>query len=135
MKLVDLAARLGATLHGDPDVEITSAAGLEEAQPGQIAFVANPRYTPLARTTHASAVLVEPAFEQIAAATLRIDNPYLAFARALELLYEAPVYPPGIPPPSSLRPPRSAPGRTSAPMLLSATTSSSASAPRCCPTS
>jgi len=98
MKLVDLAARLGATLHGDPDVEITSAAGLEEAQPGQIAFVANPRYTPLARTTHASAVLVEPAFEQIAAATLRIDNPYLAFARALELLYEAPVYPPGIHP-------------------------------------
>ena len=98
MKLVDLAARLGATLHGDPDVEITSAAGLEEAQPGQIAFVANPRYTPLARTTHASAVLVEPAFEQIAAATLRIDNPYLAFARALELLYEAPVYAPGIHP-------------------------------------
>jgi UDP-3-O-[3-hydroxymyristoyl] glucosamine N-acyltransferase len=98
MKLSDLAARLGATLHGDPDVEITSAAGLEEALPGQIAFVANPKYIPLARTTQASAVLVEPAFEQITAATLRLDNPYLAFARALELLYEAPVYAPGIHP-------------------------------------
>jgi len=93
MKLADLAARLGATLHGDPDIEITSAAGLEEAQPGQLAFVANPKYTPLARTTQASAVLV-----------LRIPNPYLAFARALEVLYEAPVYPPEIHPTAVVAP-------------------------------
>ena len=98
MKLADLAAALGASLHGDPDAEVTSAAGLEEARPGQLAFVANPRYIRLARTTQATAVLVEPAFETIAAATLQIANPYLAFARALELLYEAPAYPPGIHP-------------------------------------
>ena len=96
MKLSALAAHLCATLQGDPDTEITSAAGLEDARPGQLAFVANPKYTPLARTTQASAVLVEPSFEQIATATLRITNPYLAFARALELLYEAPAYAPGI---------------------------------------
>jgi UDP-3-O-[3-hydroxymyristoyl] glucosamine N-acyltransferase len=95
MKLSTLAAHLGATLQGDPDAEITSAAGLDVAGPGQLTFVANPKYTPLARTTQATAVLVEPAFEPIAAATLRIANPYLAFARALELLYEAPAYPPG----------------------------------------
>jgi UDP-3-O-[3-hydroxymyristoyl] glucosamine N-acyltransferase len=104
MKLSALAAHLGATLQGDPDVEITSAAGLEEAQPGQLAFVANPKYIPHARTTQASAVLVEPAFEQITAATLRIDNPYLAFARALELLYEAPVYARGIHPTAVIAP-------------------------------
>ena len=95
MKLSDLAAHLGATLHG-PDVDITSAAGLEDAIPGQITFVANPKYTKLARTTQASAVLVDPAFEQIAAATLRVQNPYLAFARALELLYDPPSYSPEI---------------------------------------
>jgi UDP-3-O-[3-hydroxymyristoyl] glucosamine N-acyltransferase len=98
MKLSTLAAHLGATLQGDPDAEITSAAGLDVAGPGQLTFVANPRYTPLARTTQATAVLVEPAFEPIAAATLRIANPYLAFAHALELLYQAPAYPPGIHP-------------------------------------
>jgi UDP-3-O-[3-hydroxymyristoyl] glucosamine N-acyltransferase len=98
MKLATLAARLGATLNGDPDLEIHSAAGLEVAGPGQLTFVANPRYIPLARTTQASAVLVEPAFEAISAASLRIANPYLAFARALEILYEAPTYPPGIHP-------------------------------------
>jgi UDP-3-O-[3-hydroxymyristoyl] glucosamine N-acyltransferase len=104
MKLSTLAATLGATLHGDPDLEITSAAGLESAGPGQITFVANPKYTPLARTTQASAVLVEPAFESIAAATLRIPNPYLAFARALELLYDAPSYPPVIHPTAVIAP-------------------------------
>jgi UDP-3-O-[3-hydroxymyristoyl] glucosamine N-acyltransferase len=104
MKLSTLAAHLGATLQGDPDAEITSAAGLADAGPGQLTFVANPKYTPLARTTHAAAVLVEPAFERIAAATLRIANPYLAFARALELLYQPPVYPPEIHPTAVLAP-------------------------------
>jgi UDP-3-O-[3-hydroxymyristoyl] glucosamine N-acyltransferase len=104
MKLSTLAAHLGATLQGDPDAEINSAAGLADAVPGQLAFVANPKYTPLARTTKATAVLVEPAFEQIAAATLRIANPYLAFARALELLYQPPAYPPAIHPTAIIAP-------------------------------
>jgi UDP-3-O-[3-hydroxymyristoyl] glucosamine N-acyltransferase len=104
MKLATLAAHLGAALQGDPDLEITSAAGLEEAAPGQLTFVANPKYTPLARTTQASAVLVEPSFEAISAATLRIANPYLAFARALELLYAAPIYAPGIHPTAVIAP-------------------------------
>ena len=104
MKLADLAAHLGATLHGDPEAEVTSAAGLEDAGPGQITFVANPKYVRLARTTRATAVLVEPAFEPIAAATLRIPNPYLAFARALDLLYQAPIYPPGIHPTAVIAP-------------------------------
>jgi UDP-3-O-[3-hydroxymyristoyl] glucosamine N-acyltransferase len=104
MKLSALAAHLGATLHGDPDAEVTSAAGLEVAGPGQLTFVANPKYTPLARTTRATAILVEPTFGPIAAATLRISNPYLAFARALELLYQAPTYAPGIHPTAVIAP-------------------------------
>jgi UDP-3-O-[3-hydroxymyristoyl] glucosamine N-acyltransferase len=104
MKLATLAAHLGATLNGDPDLEIHSAAGLEEAGPGQLTFVANPKYTPLARTTQASAVLVEPAFEAIFAATLRVANPYLAFARALELLYPTPAYPTGVHPTAIIAP-------------------------------
>lgn len=104
MKLAALAAHLGATLDGDPDAEVTSAAGIEDALPGQLTFLANPRYTPLARTTRATAVLVEPAFEPIAAATLRLANPYLAFARALELLYQPPAHPPGIHPTAVIAP-------------------------------
>ena len=96
MKLSTLAGCLGATLQGDPDAEVTSAAGIEDAHPGQITFVANPKYVPLARTTRATAIIVDPAFESISATTLRIANPYLAFARTLALLYKPPTYPPGI---------------------------------------
>ena len=83
MKLGELATRLGAELRGDAELEITGVKGLEEAGPTDLTFVANPRYTALARTTRAAAVLIDPDFQQIDAATLRIKNPYLAFSRAL----------------------------------------------------
>lgn len=98
MKLGELASRLGAELRGNPDLEITGVAGIEEAGPSQITFVANPRYTSLARTTRAAAIIVEPEFQEIAAATLRIKNPYHAFSRALGIFYQPPAYPPGIHP-------------------------------------
>lgn len=96
MKLADLAKHLGATLHGDPTADITGVAAIDAAAPGDLTFVANPKYASLARTTQATAVLVEPEFAEIAAATLRIENPYLAFARAIELFYQPPTYAPGI---------------------------------------
>lgn len=96
MTLADLAQHLGATLHGDPAVEITGVAAIDTAARGDLTFVANPKYAPMARTTLATAVLVEPSFAEISAATLRIENPYLAFARAIELFYQPPAYPPGI---------------------------------------
>ena len=104
MKLSHLAQSLGAVLHGDGEAEITGVAGIEHAQSGNVTFVSNKRYTALARTTRASAVLVEPEFEPIAAATLRIDNPYLAFARALELFHRPIVYAPGIHPTAIVAP-------------------------------
>jgi UDP-3-O-[3-hydroxymyristoyl] glucosamine N-acyltransferase len=96
MKLGELAQRLGAELHGDPDLEVTGVRGIEEAGPTEITFVANPRYAALARKTQAAAVLVEPEFPAIEANTLRIKNPYFAFSRALALFYQPPAYPPGV---------------------------------------
>jgi UDP-3-O-[3-hydroxymyristoyl] glucosamine N-acyltransferase len=98
MNLGELATRLGATLHGDANVEVTGVKGIEVAGPSEITFVANPRYTALARTTQAAAVLVEPEFPEITTPTLRIKNPYLAFSRALGLFYQPPAYAPGIHP-------------------------------------
>ena len=98
MKLGELASRLGAELRGDAELEITGVKGLEEAGPTEVSFVANPRYAALARTTRAAAVLVEPEFLEISAATLRIKNPYYAFSRALGLFYQPPAYAPGIHP-------------------------------------
>ncbi len=102
LTLGEVAAALGTysavSLHGSADTLITGVAGIEAAANGQITFVSNPKYSPLARTTKASAVIVSPDFPEVAVATLRTKNPYYAFARALELFYDAPQYPPGIHP-------------------------------------
>ena len=104
MKLGELASRLGAELRGDAELEITGVKGLEEAGTTEITFVANPRYTGLARTTRAAAVIVEPEFQEIVAATLRVKNPYHAFSRALALFYQPPAYSPGIHPTAVIDP-------------------------------
>ena len=104
MNLGELANRLGAELRGDATLEITGVKGIEEAGPKEITFVANPRYTALARRTQAAAVLVEPEFPEISAATLRIKNPYHAFSRALGMFYQPPVYLPGIHPSAVIDP-------------------------------
>jgi UDP-3-O-[3-hydroxymyristoyl] glucosamine N-acyltransferase len=99
MKLSDIAGRLGVRLeNGSPEIEITGLAGIEEAGPGQLTFVSNPKYAPLAKTTKAAAVIVAEDFSAIAVPTLRSKNPYLDFARSLEMFYEPPKYAPGIHP-------------------------------------
>jgi UDP-3-O-[3-hydroxymyristoyl] glucosamine N-acyltransferase len=104
MKLGELANRLGAELRGDAELEVTGVKGIEEAGPTEVTFVANPRYAALARTTKAAAVLVEPDFQQISTATLRLRNPYLAFSRALGFFYQPPAYPAGIHPTAVIDP-------------------------------
>jgi UDP-3-O-[3-hydroxymyristoyl] glucosamine N-acyltransferase len=104
MKLSEVAHKLGCRLEGSPDIEIGGVAGIEHAEAGQITFLANRRYFPLLKTTHASAVLVEEriAVERDASqpplAALRSANPYLAFAHAIELFYQPPRYAPGVHP-------------------------------------
>jgi UDP-3-O-[3-hydroxymyristoyl] glucosamine N-acyltransferase len=105
MNLGQIAASLGARMDGGaPDLEITGVAGIAEAQPGEITFVANPKYAARARTTKASAILVDEKFPAVAVPTLRVKNPYLAFARAIELFYQPPRYPAGIHPTAVIHP-------------------------------
>jgi len=97
MKLAQIASALGATLeNGVPDTEITGVAGIEQAGPGQLTFVANPKYLSAAKTTKAAAVIVSPDFPAGSRTVLRSKNPYLAFARALELFHPPLVYEPEI---------------------------------------
>jgi len=99
MKLSELASTLEASLdNGDPETNITGVAGIEEAVQGQVTFVANPKYAAAARTTAASAVIVSLDFPAIPGAMLRSRNPYLAFARAINLFYRPPQYQAGIHP-------------------------------------
>ncbi|MBV9183597.1 MAG: UDP-3-O-(3-hydroxymyristoyl)glucosamine N-acyltransferase [Acidobacteria bacterium] len=99
MKLSALSNALGTHLeNGSPDIEITGVAGIEAAGPGQLTFLANTKYSRLARSTRASAVIVAENFPPLDAPMLRSKNPYLAFARALELFYQPPRYAPAVHP-------------------------------------
>lgn len=99
MKLSQIASALDLRLeNGSPDTEITRLNGIEHAEPGDLTFVSNPKYAAAARSTRASAVIVGEAFPAIAAATLRAKDPYLSFARALELFHQPLRYKPGVHP-------------------------------------
>jgi len=105
MKLSDIAKALNAQIENAAhDTEITGVAGIEQAVPGQLTFVSNPKYNAAAKTTKASAVIVSENFPAIEAGMLRSKNPYLAWAKAIELFYRPPSYAPGIHPTAVVHP-------------------------------
>jgi len=106
MTLQEIANHLGAVLYpgegldaeGLASREITGVAGIETAGPNELTFVANPKYAAQARNSTAGVILVDPDFATIATPTLRIRNPYLAFARAVALFHPAQKYAVGVHP-------------------------------------
>ena len=90
MKLKKIAESLGCRLTAGADLEISGVAGLEQAKSDELTFLSNPRYTRLVETTKASAIITEKEIDRRGLACLLSDNPYLDFARALELFYESP---------------------------------------------
>src|SRR5580704_11738078 len=98
MKLSHIASVLNVRLENEStDIEITGLNGIEKAGPGELTFISNPKYAAAARSTKASAVLVAEDFAGISTATLlRAKDPYLSFARALELFHPGLRYEPGV---------------------------------------
>jgi len=84
--LSELAAKIGAVLQG-PDVEVDGIAPIEDALPGQVTFLSNPKYAAHARETKASAVIAKGPVPDARCSFLLSANPYYAFACALELFH------------------------------------------------
>jgi UDP-3-O-[3-hydroxymyristoyl] glucosamine N-acyltransferase len=84
--LADLATRLGCRLEGDGTIEVTRVAGIEDAGPGEVTFLANSKYASKLQTTRASAVIADAAVVGAPCAVLRTPSPYLAFASAVAIL-------------------------------------------------
>ena len=104
LRLKDLAERIGARLSGDGDVPVHGIAPIQEAGPGQITFLANPKYARFVRETKAEAVIAKEPVEGTQTRFLLTDNPYLAFARAVEILHPATRPPAGVSPEASVHP-------------------------------
>ncbi len=86
------------------DVEILRIAGIEVAGPGDLTFVSNRKYVRHIRDTRASAIILGHDMPAAPIPSLRTADPYLAFARALELFFEPVLAPPGIHPTAAVAP-------------------------------
>ncbi|HEU4364139.1 MAG TPA: UDP-3-O-(3-hydroxymyristoyl)glucosamine N-acyltransferase [Candidatus Krumholzibacteria bacterium] len=83
-RLCELADIVGGEVVGDGDVEIRGVAGIREAGPGEITFVANPRYAEFLAATRASAVIGGSDLSPVKP-LIRIGNPYYAYLQVLSL--------------------------------------------------
>ncbi len=87
-KLGDIAEHLQAELHGDPECLISELSTLADATPDCLSFLSNHRYIKQLESTQAAAVILdEKHASNCPAHVLVVDNPYLGYALAAQLLY------------------------------------------------
>jgi UDP-3-O-[3-hydroxymyristoyl] glucosamine N-acyltransferase len=78
--LGQIAAIVQGTIEGDAAAVITDIAEIQYAQPGQLSFIANPKYAKYLSTTAAEALLVAKDFEGKFKNLIRVENPNYAFS-------------------------------------------------------
>ena len=88
--LAQISEYIAGELVGDPSIKIRRVAGIEEAQTGDLTFLANPQYAAFLETTSASAVIVgrEIKTEGVKIPLIKHPNPYFAFAQVVELFVD-----------------------------------------------
>ncbi|MDX2478832.1 MAG: UDP-3-O-(3-hydroxymyristoyl)glucosamine N-acyltransferase [Desulfuromusa sp.] len=85
-KLQQLADLVCGEVSGDSDLDIFQVAPIDQAQKGDITFVANPKYLVLLKDCKASAVILAPGIKAPGINLIVCANPYLAFAKILTFL-------------------------------------------------
>jgi UDP-3-O-[3-hydroxymyristoyl] glucosamine N-acyltransferase len=86
LKARDLASFLNARVEGDPEIEVSEPSKIEEAMPGTISFLGNPKYEAYAYSTKASILVVADDFvpqQPIQATLLRVPNVYQSLSQLL----------------------------------------------------
>ena len=104
--LEEIARRIEGELHGDGSIRIHGAAKIDAAQPGEITFLANPRYKEFLRTTRASAIIVDRKIKtDIPLPHIVVDDAYFRFLQIfLEFHPPREVLEPGIHPTAVIHP-------------------------------
>lgn len=101
----ELAALCGGAVEGNPDATVSDFAKIEEAGPGDLSFIANPKYSHFASTTGASILLVSKSFVpegEVKATLVRVEDPYACLARLMTMAASANPQPSGIENPVSV---------------------------------
>lgn len=104
-RLAELAVRYGCELRGDPEATVERVASLQEAGPGSLAFLANPRYRRHLAATRATAVVLDAdSAADCPVAALVARNPYATYARIAQALHPAAPVEPGVHPSAVVAP-------------------------------
>lgn len=92
MLLAELASSISATLQGDGNISVSTIAPFEQASEGQLTFITHAKYLPKLASCDASIIIASPKMdlEYFNGEILYHDNPYLAYAKAAQLLYPEP---------------------------------------------
>jgi UDP-3-O-[3-hydroxymyristoyl] glucosamine N-acyltransferase len=105
VRLAQLAVRFGCELRGDPEAEVDRVATLQDASPGSLAFLANPRYRRHLAATRATAVVLDESLaNDCPVAALVHPNPYATYARIAGLLHPPASFAPGVHPAATVEP-------------------------------
>jgi len=101
-----IAALCGGQLTGNPDEPITGVAGIREARPGELTFVASPKYFGAVKNTLASVIILPPnAAVETERTVIRAENPVAAFTEVVKRVMPKPVkFAPGIHPSAVIAP-------------------------------
>ncbi len=92
--LKELADYVGGDVIGDKNIKIKGVMGIEEAGEGYITFISNKKYIKNLEHTEASAIIASPDTVVKDKNLLVAKNPYLAFAKIVDLMMNPePVYP------------------------------------------
>jgi len=91
--LREIARIVGGTIDGNPDTVISGLAGIQDAGSGDITFVANPKYEKFIEGTGAAAIVCAPDIAAPGKNLLKLENPYLAYAKLLRFFNPPPRQP------------------------------------------
>lgn len=82
-----IADIIDGKVEGDRDVAVSSFGKIEEAQSGQLSFLANPKYEDFLYSTKASIIIINKTLElrqPLSATLVRVQDPYSSFAILLD---------------------------------------------------
>jgi UDP-3-O-[3-hydroxymyristoyl] glucosamine N-acyltransferase len=85
--LKEIAEMVAGRIEGNPDTIISGIATIEDANPGDLTFLSNPKYAPFIEKTKASAIICSPETQAFGKTLLVVDNPYLTFATLVGLFF------------------------------------------------
>ncbi len=96
ISLSEIAKMLDGQVIGDPHLNITGVSSIEEAMPGDITFISNPKYRSRIASSQASALIVPKEIKEVSTSLLLVENPYYAFAQLLAYFHPAQCHAAGI---------------------------------------